>query len=49
MAIAGVAVWQGTRPAGFGLDWLGPEWLANLVSFGVFLIFATWFVRRIRN
>ena len=48
VAIAGVAFWQGARPEGFGLDWLGPEWLANLVGFAAFLAFATWFVRRIR-
>jgi putative OPT family oligopeptide transporter len=49
VAIAGVAFWQGARPAGFGLDWLGPEWVANSVGFLAFLAFATWFVRRIRN
>jgi putative OPT family oligopeptide transporter len=48
VAIAGVAFWQGSRPAGFGLHWMGPDWLVNLISFGVFLIFAAWFVRRIR-
>jgi len=48
VAIAGVAFWQGARPQGFGLSWLGPDWVANLVSFIFFLIFAFWFVRRIR-
>ena len=48
VAIAGVAFWQGTRPAGFGMGWLGPDWVANLVSFVFFLVFAAWFVRRIR-
>ncbi len=49
VAIAGVAFWQGARPEGFGLGWLGPEWVANLVGFAVFLVFAAWFVRRIRS
>lgn len=48
VAIAGVAFVQGTRPAGFGLDWMGPEWLANLISFGAFMLFAAWFVKRVR-
>jgi putative OPT family oligopeptide transporter len=48
VAIAGVAFWQGARPEGFGLGWLGPDWLANLVGFVAFLLFAAWFVRRIR-
>jgi len=48
VAIAGVAFWQGARPEGFGLDWLGPEWVANLVGFIAFLAFAAWFVSRIR-
>jgi putative OPT family oligopeptide transporter len=49
VAIAGVAFWQGARPAGFGLDWLGPDWVANLVGFAVFLLFAGWFVARVRR
>jgi putative OPT family oligopeptide transporter len=48
VAIAGAAFIQGARPAGFGLDWLGPAWVANTVSFGVFLLFAAWFVRRVK-
>ena len=48
VAIAGVAFWQGARPQGFGLGWLGPDWFANLASFAFFLLFAFWFVRRIR-
>ena len=48
VAIAGVAFWQGARPAGFGMGWLGPDWVANIVSFAFFLVFAAWFVRRIR-
>ena len=48
VAIAGYAFWQGSRPEGFGLDWLGPDWVANLVSFLFFLLFAFWFVRRIK-
>ena len=49
VAIAGVAFWQGARPEGFGLGWLGPEWVANLVGFLAFLAFAAWFVNRIRK
>jgi putative OPT family oligopeptide transporter len=49
VAIAGVAFWQGSRPAGFGLGWLGPDWVATPVSFTVFLLFAAWFVRRVRT
>jgi putative OPT family oligopeptide transporter len=49
VAIAGVAFFMGARPAGFGTDWLGPDWLATLVSFLVFLVFAAWFVKRVKN
>ena len=49
VGIAGVAFIQGARPAGFGTEWLGPDWLVNFASFAVFLMFATWFVRRIRR
>jgi putative OPT family oligopeptide transporter len=49
VAIAGAAFIQGTRPAGFGLDWLGPAWVANLAGFGFFLLFAAWFVKRVRK
>jgi putative OPT family oligopeptide transporter len=48
VAIAGVAFWQGARPAGFGTGWLGPDWLVNLAGFAFFVLFATWFVRRVR-
>jgi putative OPT family oligopeptide transporter len=48
VAIAGIAFWQGARPQGFGLGWLGPDWFANLASFLFFGLFAFWFVRRIR-
>jgi putative OPT family oligopeptide transporter len=48
VAIAGVAFWQGARPEGWGLGWLGPEWVANGVGFLAFLLFAAWVVRRIR-
>lgn len=48
VAIAGVAFWQGSRPGGFGMGWLGPDWVANLFSFAFFLLFAAWFVRRIK-
>jgi putative OPT family oligopeptide transporter len=49
VAIAGVAFIQGTRPAGFGTGWMGPDWLVNLGGFLFFLVFAAWFVRRIRR
>ncbi len=49
VAIAGVAFFQGARPAGFGTAWLGPDWLVTAVSFGIFLLFAAWFVKRVRN
>lgn len=49
VAIAGVAFIQGTRPAGFGTGWMGPDWLVNLGGFLFFLVFAAWFVRRIRQ
>ncbi|MDX1460227.1 MAG: oligopeptide transporter, OPT family [Xanthomonadales bacterium] len=48
VGIAAAAFIQGTRPAGIGMDWMGPAWLANIISFVAFLIFATWFVRRVR-
>jgi putative OPT family oligopeptide transporter len=48
VAIAGVAFAQGARPAGFGTGWLGPDWLVNLAGFLFFLVFAAWFVKRVR-
>jgi putative OPT family oligopeptide transporter len=49
VAIAAVAFVQGARPAGIGLDWMGPAWLANIISFLAFMLFATWFVRRVKR
>jgi putative OPT family oligopeptide transporter len=49
VAIAGAAFILGARPAGIGVEWLGPPWLANLVGFLVFMAFAAWFVRRVRR
>jgi putative OPT family oligopeptide transporter len=48
VAIAGAAFVMGSRPEGIGLDWLGPVWLANSVSFVVFVLFAAWFVKRVK-
>ena len=48
VAIAGVAFIQGTRPQGFGTGWLGPDGQATLAGFAVFMVFAFWFVRRVR-
>jgi putative OPT family oligopeptide transporter len=49
VAIAGAAFVQGTRPAGIGTAWLGPDWLVSGASFLLFLLFAAWFVKRIRG
>lgn len=49
VAIAGAAFIQGTRPAGFGTGWLGPDWLVSSASFLAFLLFAAWFVKRVRG
>jgi putative OPT family oligopeptide transporter len=49
VAIAGVAFVQGARPAGFGTSWAGSDLMINLVGFAFFLLFAAWFVRRVRN
>jgi putative OPT family oligopeptide transporter len=49
VGIAGAAFILGARPAGIGLGWLGPEWVANVVGFLVFVAFAGWFVQRIRK
>jgi putative OPT family oligopeptide transporter len=49
VAIAGAAFILGARPAGIGLGWLGPDWVANLVGFLAFMAFAGWFVQRIRK
>ena len=49
VAIAGIAFVQGTRPAGIGTGWLGPDWLVTAVSFAAFLLFAAWFVRRVKG
>jgi putative OPT family oligopeptide transporter len=48
VAIAGVAFVQGARPAGLGMDWMGPAWLANIISFAAFMLFAVWFVKRVK-
>jgi putative OPT family oligopeptide transporter len=48
VAIAGVAFVQGARPAGLGMDWMGPAWLANIISFSAFMLFAVWFVKRVK-
>ncbi len=37
VAIAGVAFVQSRKPAGIGTDWLGPEWVAQLVGLVAFL------------
>jgi len=49
VAIAGAAFIQGTRPAGIGTGWLGPDWLVSSASFLAFLLFAAWFVKRVRG
>lgn len=49
VGIAGAAFILGARPAGIGLGWLGPEWVANVVGFLVFIAFAGWFVQRIKK
>jgi putative OPT family oligopeptide transporter len=49
VAIAGVAFVQGARPAGFGAGWAGSDMMINLVGFAFFLLFAGWFVKRVRN
>jgi putative OPT family oligopeptide transporter len=47
VAIAGIAFFQGARPAGIGTGWLGADWVVTAVSFAAFLLFAAWFVRRV--
>jgi hypothetical protein len=49
VAIAGAAFIQGARPKGIGTGWLGPDWLATLAGFALFVLFAAWFVRRVRK
>ena len=49
VAIAAAAFIQGTRPAGFGTGWLGPDWLVGTVSFLAFMLFAAWFVKRVKG
>ncbi len=49
VAIAGAAFVQGARPAGFGVGWAGSDLMVNLVGFAFFLLFAGWFVKRVRN
>jgi putative OPT family oligopeptide transporter len=49
VAIAGIAFFQGARPAGIGTAWLGPDWVVTAVSFAAFLLFAAWFVRRVKQ
>ena len=48
VGIAGVAFVQNRKPDGIGMDWLGPDWVAQLVGLAAFLLFAAWFVRRVK-
>lgn len=37
------------KAEGFGTAWLGPDWFVQLIGLAAFVVFAGWFVRRIRR
>jgi putative OPT family oligopeptide transporter len=49
VGIAAVAFVQNRKPEGFGSDWMGPDWLATLLTSVIFGLFAYWFFRRVRS
>ena len=49
VGIAGVAFIQNRKPDGIGTEWLGSDITAMIVGLIAFLLFATWFVRKIRS
>lgn len=49
VGIAAVAFIAGTKPAGIGTGWLGPDWVAMLAGAIVFALFVGWFYRRARD
>ncbi|MDX1453886.1 MAG: oligopeptide transporter, OPT family [Gammaproteobacteria bacterium] len=49
VGIAAVAFIQNRKPDGIGTGWLGPDWMVQLVGFAVFMLFVSWFVRRVRR
>lgn len=49
VGIAAVAFATAQKPAGIGIDWLGPHWLAMLVGTAAFAVFISWFFRRVRG
>jgi len=49
VAIAGVAFVQNRKPDGVGTDWLGPDWVAQLVGLGAFIVLLALFTRLVRR
>ena len=49
VGIAAVAFAQNRKPDGFGFHWMGPDWLATLLTSILFGLFAFWFFRRVRG
>lgn len=49
VGIAGYAFMVSRKPEGLGTGWLGPEWFVQLAGLAAFVLFAAWFVRRIRR
>ncbi|HEX7029787.1 MAG TPA: oligopeptide transporter, OPT family [Gammaproteobacteria bacterium] len=46
VGIAGAAFIMDRKPEGFGTEWLGPHWLAQLAGLIAFGMLVTWFARR---
>ncbi len=46
VAIAGAAFMLDRKPEGFGTEWLGADWLAQLAGLIAFGLLVTWFARR---
>ncbi|HEX7046889.1 MAG TPA: oligopeptide transporter, OPT family [Gammaproteobacteria bacterium] len=46
VGIAGAAFIMDRKPEGFGMEWLGAHWIAQLVGLVAFGFLVTWFARR---
>ncbi len=47
--IAALAFRTGEKPAGFGHDWMGPDWVVTLVGVAAYALFLAAFVHRVRR
>jgi putative OPT family oligopeptide transporter len=47
--VAAVAFRTGEKPAGFGHDWMGPEWAVTLIGFAAYALFVAMLARGVRR